>query len=111
MRLRFYAKHDELVREPGARMIIGQPASYVGRRYDVSAGGWPAVETSHDVESDSEAGLRLTTLCRRDGCLWAADEATAAAVGVPYTRTKLLDGAWVADTTPVAAMKALTVKE
>ncbi len=102
--LKFHAREDKLVREPNVRMVIGAKAAYVGRRWDEKLGGFVATEEPFAIREDSEEGQRLALLCVRDGSLWPADEATAAAVGAPFVPVKLQDGAWVA--TQIAVPKS-----
>lgn len=111
MLLRFYAKHDELVREPGVRLIVGHRASYVGRKFDEKTNGFPATAEPFAVSAESAEGQRLATLCQRDGSLWPADEATAQACGVPFQPVEFQSGAWVAAATKTAAKTAKNAKE
>lgn len=94
--LKFYAREDKLVREPGPLPVVGQSVSYVGRRWDAALHGYPATTEPYAVDGASAPGQRLATLCVRDASLWAADEATAAACGASFVPVKFVDGAWIA---------------
>lgn len=118
MKLRFYAKGDLLVSVPGQTILrrnadtgaAGSPVKYVGRVHvpaklrkgpgdsvivDEPASN-PARSEAYECDSDTERGRRLMKLTRRDGSLWPADEATAAACGVPFVATEFSDGEHVA---------------
>ncbi len=95
MKLRFYARDDVPVYHPEVPKRSGQPAYYVGRRYDLAKGGYPATETGEEIESDSEAGVRLMMLCKRDQSLWPADKVTAEACGVEFSDVEFVNNAWV----------------
>lgn len=99
MKLSFYAKEDQLVPVPGAALIVGQPAKYVGRKHALNvsngAAGYPATEAPFVCDSASDVGRRLVQLTARDRCLIPADEETAHACGVAYTPHMYIDGAFV----------------
>lgn len=95
--LKFHARGDMLVREPGSVHMRGAQACYVGRKWDQAAHGFPAVEEPYCVKAGTDDAERLKLLCVRDACLWPADAETAAACGVPFTHHKLVDGSWIAD--------------
>jgi len=105
MKLKFLAKGDGLVREPGVIEIVGTDPHYVGRaKLNLGDGRfcYPAVETAFEVDAASDAGRHLTKLVRRDGCLWPADKETAAACNVKFVPVKYDSGEWV----PEPAKKA-----
>lgn len=94
MKLRFYARDDLMVREVGDVPRVGQPTRYYGRTFDPQTRGYPATREAFEVESDSQDGEKCRKQCRK-GTLWAADEATASAIGVPFVAVEFVDGAWV----------------
>jgi hypothetical protein len=94
--LKFHAREDHLVREPLEHLVKGAVASYVGRRYVAASNSFEAGSEPFAVDSESKEGQRVALLCVRDESLWAADRATAEALGVPFVPIKLVDGAWVA---------------
>lgn len=109
--LRFYAKGDLLVTEPGTAASTareGRPSRYVGRKLAMVGEGrqavasFPATSDPYSCPANSPRGARLIKLTRRDGSLWPADEATARACGVDYVATRFSSGEHVA----VAAKKA-----
>ena len=107
MKLRFYARGDLLVLHPNAIQLVGQPYRYVGRelvQMDVldgepnsKAAAYPATRHPAEFDSDSPEGRRLTKLIRRDQSLWAADEETAEACGVPFVPVSWSHGQWRPD--------------
>ena len=118
MKLRFYAKPGHVCHWPAAMRVTGQVYPYVGR--DLVPGN-PAsgIAVSHPakkepVEIDDEhpdqdtrvRAERLKELTRRDGALWPADEATAAACGVDFVAVEMRDGEWQ----PKAAPPSKTTK-
>lgn len=105
MKLRFLAKADLLVTEPGTTGYAGQVARYVNRAWDEALQGFPAVAEPFACDSDSTDGRRLAKLLRRDACLLPADAETAAFCGVPFQAVTLIDGAWQ-PAPPVAAKSA-----
>lgn len=102
MQLRFLAKADLLVTEPGTTGYAGQVARYINRVWDEAAQGYPAVAEPFVCACDSADGRRLAKLLRRDSCLLPADAETAAFCGVPFQATTLIDGVWQ----PVAVKSA-----
>lgn len=94
MKLKFLAKDDQLVTEPGTTNLAGQVARYIGRVWDDAIHGFPATQTPYECEADSPDGRRLTKLLRRDNCLIPADPATAAACGVEFVPHKFCNGVW-----------------
>lgn len=102
MQLKFLAKADLLVTEPGTTGYAGQVARYINRVWDEALQGYPAVEAPFVCDSDSADGRRLTKLLRRDSCLLPADAETADFCGVPFQPMALVSGAWQ----PVAAKTA-----
>jgi hypothetical protein len=95
VQLKFNAREDQLVREPGiGRGSPGAPASYVGRTFDAKTRGYPAIEDAVEVDSDSDRGRRLAELCRRDGSLWPANRETAEFCGVEFVEVAFKDGVW-----------------
>lgn len=100
MQLKFLARSNLLVTMPGERRIVGQPPEYVGRR--CVDGQFPATTDGFACDSQSEAGIRLAKLARRDAALWPADRATADHCGVPFVEITLKDGEW----TPKPSAKA-----
>lgn len=92
MRLRFYAREDQLVPLPGHRPLVGQAASYVGRKFDAATRGYPATPAPFECDSDSDEGRRLIKMTRRDACLWPADLETADVCGVAFVAVEVRDG-------------------
>jgi hypothetical protein len=79
----------------------GQAPRYVGRKHDPSGPTpFPAIEQVFSCASDSDAGRRLMKIAKRDGSLYAADEATAKACGIEFVRIEFKDGAWVEASKP-----------
>jgi len=116
MLLKFYAKPENVVHRPGPKMI-GQVHQYVGRKFirlddeegkkTGKAGQHVALKEPAVFDSagpEAEQLLRYTS----KGGLWPADEATAAAAGIAFTKLKYDDvqAEWVPDTTPAAAPSA-----
>lgn len=100
--LKFVARGDDLVAEPGVTLYVGQSPRYVNREHvKLASGEWgyPATAEPHTCKADSDEGRRLQLLVVRDRALWPADAATAAACGVPFVPLELHDGVWV----PVSA--------
>lgn len=98
MKLRFYAKGEQLVREPGVIEIVRTPPHYVGRCLAKLEDGrfcYPATEEAFECSVASDTGMRLMRLVKQDGALWPADEATAAACGVAFVELDWADGEWV----------------
>jgi hypothetical protein len=104
MQLRFLAKADLLVTEPGTTGYAGQIARYVNRVWDEASQGFPAIAEPFVCDSDSADGRRLAKLLRRDACLLPADAETAAYCGVQYQAMTLVDGVW--QPAPPVAVKA-----
>lgn len=104
MQLKFLAKADLLVTEPGTTGYAGQVARYINRVWDEALQGFPAVAEPFVCDSDSADGRRLTKLLRRDACLLPADAETAAYCGVPFQAMTLADGVWLP--APVAVKPA-----
>ena len=109
MKLRFYAKDDLLVTEPGSPMMTGQPVRYVGRDFvpgtaatpsgtPAVAAAFPASSEPFECDSDTKRGQDLIRLMRIDTTrhgeqpLWPADQATADACGVPFVAVTVKDG-------------------
>lgn len=101
MQLKFLARGDLLVTVPGWAPVVGQPLPRVGRgfvRGDDSKGippTYPATQEPFVVDSDTPEGRRLMQLIERDGCLWAADHATADICRVKYVELEFRDGEWL----------------
>lgn len=96
MILKFIAREDALAREPGVRPAIGQPARYIGRRFDPAIKGHPATEEPHCFNTERIDPLTLADLKRaaRKGSIWPADDATAAECGVSRPNVAFADGVW-----------------
>jgi len=93
--LKFLAREDMLVREAGVAPQVGQAARYYGRTYDPAQRAYPATKDPFVAEEGSEDGDKCTKQCRK-GALWAADAATASAIGVDFVSTQFRDGAHAA---------------
>jgi len=112
MKLRFYANADALVYIPGSRAGIGQPAHYIGRRYQAPKDGkpasYPATEEPYEVELDrtrlvdEQIFLRYMKLTRR-GDILPADEATAKECGAEYRAATFKDDEWTQPPKPPEA--------
>ena len=107
MKLRFYARDDQLEPYPFLAPSIGQPRRYVGRKFlpavinkgeVVEPANNPAVKDAAEFDSNSQEGKRLAEVVRRDHSLWAADEGTAAFCGVPFVRVRFDEGVWIEGT-------------
>lgn len=120
MKLKFYAKDDLLVTEPGAPMVTGQAVRYVGRElvpgYGPTPNGtpgkgatFPATAEPYECDSETERGQALIrrvyidTTRHNEQPLWPADQATADACGVPFVAVTVKDGVAVpaSSATPV----------
>lgn len=95
MKLKFLAREDLLVREAGITPSIGEASRYYGRTFDPATRGYPASKDPFEVDSESEDGLKCAKQCRK-GALFAADETSAAALGVGFVDHEFMDGAHVA---------------
>ena len=88
MKLRFLAREDLLVRELGVHR-------YYGRTFDAATRGWPATKEGAEFESGTPDAEKCAKSCRK-GELFAADEATAQAVGVGFVAHDFKDGVYTA---------------
>jgi hypothetical protein len=111
MKLRFYARDDQLVPMPGVSPGVGQLPMYVGRRFDAETSSWPAVETAVEFDSDTSAGLRLIELTRRDGALWPADEQTAALCATQFTKVQFKAGVFTVAMAPAVAERRTVIEK
>lgn len=93
-RLKFWAKEDLLVSLPNSVRIVGQPARYVGRKFDPSTKGYPATKEPYECEAKSREGRRLISLMRRESSLYPADQETAEICGVPYNELEFKSSVW-----------------
>jgi hypothetical protein len=109
MKLRFYAREDQLAREPGQRPAIGQAARYIGRTFVpakkerqngadvvVEAASNPASKDAAEFDSERIDAADLDALKRhvRKGAIWCADAETAAFCGATFVPVEFKDGAW-----------------
>lgn len=100
MKLSFYAKPGHCVHWPDRMRVSGRVYQYVGRQYNAETRVHEAlaepvvVDTEHADAEHCRAAERLRRVCARDSALWPADEATAAACGVPFVPVELRDGEW-----------------
>lgn len=83
MLLRFYARPDNVVYPPGPK-LKGRINHYVGRTFDPQSRAHKANDKPAEFDSQTPAGELMRQRVRREHSLWAADEATAAACGVPF---------------------------
>ncbi len=119
MKLKFFAKDDQLVNVPHALHVTGQAAAYVGRSLVIGTAAapasFPASAEPFEVDSTSPPGAALLAHVKKelerhnDLCLWPADEATAKEVGVPFRRVSIKDGVAVVDS--AAPVRAASAKE
>jgi hypothetical protein len=96
MKLRFHSRAGHLVALPGGHRI-GSIPRYIGRTYDPETRAFPATAKPIEVDFAKKPQLaqRLKKLCRRDGSLLPADEATAAHCQVPWAKpVRQDDGEW-----------------
>lgn len=112
MKLRFYARADELVGHPeqlayGFR--TGAPKRYIGRTHVVGEyqespefkvirpASYPAVEAPEEFDTKHlhAAGVQFLQRKTQKGGLWPADAETAAFCGVPLVPVKFVDGEWI----------------
>lgn len=98
MQLKFYAREDALVRRASIAPRIGEAARYYGRTFDPTTRAYVADKLPFAVDSDNVHGEKCRKQCQK-GALWAADKATAAALGVEFIETEWSDGAVTAKTT------------
>ena len=92
--LKFLAKPGHVVHRPGLK-VTGQVAQYVGRRFirlddeegkkTGKAGTHAALKEPAVFADESPEAADLIRYAQKGG-LWPADEATAAAIGVPFTK-------------------------
>jgi hypothetical protein len=94
--LKFIAREDALVREPGIRPAIGQAARYVGRYFDAALRGHPAHDKPAEFDTDKIEPVDVSDLKRaaRKGGIWPADAATAAECGVALPEVEFSEGVW-----------------
>lgn len=97
MKLRFFAKDDELVYVPNFPKVRGAFPQYVGRKFipgTAEAGAqFPATAEPFECDSDDANGQALLNKFRRGKrCLWPADKATAEACGVEFVPVEVKDG-------------------
>lgn len=104
MKLSFLAREDALVREAGVVPRVGQAARYYGRSFDAATRSYPATKEPFVCDDGSEDALKCARQVRK-GAMFAADEATAAAIGVPFVKTEWRDGVHVIATVRVPAAK------
>ncbi len=101
MTLRFHPRHDHRVFYPGLKTANGQPPMYLGRSFVPAAGGKPscspALQDPIECELGSEVAnriIRLMTIDAIDPPFFCADEATAAAAGLPFVKADFEAGVW-----------------
>lgn len=99
MRLRFYAKDDELVYVPNSPKRAGSPPRYVGRSFvpgDAATGtpaSYPATPEPFECDSEDENGRELLGRFKRGRrSLLPADKATADACGVAFVAASVKEG-------------------
>jgi len=92
MKLKFHPNGAQLPRWPGR--FATESYGFVGREFDPKSRANVATVDPAVVDSATAEGRRLVTLCRRDGALLPADEATAAFCGVKFRSIERVDGAW-----------------
>ena len=99
MKLRFFAKDDELVYVPNSPKRQGQPPRYVGRTFvpgDADTGkpaAFPASAEPFECDSDDPNGRELVNrFLRGKRPLLPADKETAAACGVAFVAVSVKDG-------------------
>lgn len=111
-KLSFHARPGLVCHWPGPK-AAGQVSHYIGRTTRVIDGVIVHEPNAEPVVVDANTpeGRRAAELCRRDGALWPADEATARHCGQPYTELERDDvGEWVPRRTARAASVARTPK-
>jgi hypothetical protein len=103
MKLRFFAKDDDLVYVPTSVRMSGQAPQYIGRRLEQGNDGrdgqprkaatFPATEEAWECDADSaDADEILNRFRRGKRRLWPADAETAAACGVEFVRVVVKAG-------------------
>lgn len=115
MQLKFYAKPGHVVHRPGPKMI-GQVHQYVGRKFirlddeegkkSGKAGQHVALKEPAVFDSEGPEAPQLLRYTSKGG-LWPADEATAKAASVDFTKLKFdeTQSEWVADSAPAVDSK------
>jgi hypothetical protein len=96
--LKFVARADLLVREPGSVAVAGAPPRFANRetrKLPSGEWGYPALAEPFTCAANSEDAHRCAILARRDAALWPFDQTTAAACGLPFVPVELVDGEWV----------------
>lgn len=118
MKHRYFAKPDHVVHYPGPRQS-GQIHNYIGRTFTLPdnpkllvrgrpvAGAHRANKEPFEIDSDTPEAADLMRSAQHGG-LWPADDATAQAIGVPFTKLRYDDDAfeWCADSAPARAVSA-----
>jgi hypothetical protein len=100
MMLKFHAKAGDCCPWPNSHHY-GQVRRYVGRQYTApneakgTGATWPAKAEPDEVDAASPHAEHLIRYCAK-GNIWPADEATAAACGVAFTKLERgKDGEWL----------------
>jgi len=103
MKLTVFSNPDCHVSDPNHVRFVGNPAGYIGRRYDPETGTYPLKEEPTEFEAEGRPGQRVLKLLQR-GELLPADEATADAAGVelPASDESKRDAASNGDAKPEA---------
>ncbi len=83
MKLTVTANPDCHVNDPNHVRFVGNPAGYVGRRYDSETGTYPVSNEPSVFELEGRVGARILKLLQR-GELFPADKATADLAGVEF---------------------------
>jgi hypothetical protein len=99
MKLKFLSRAANMVSWPGPKST-GQLPRYVGRTYIPSdrpgvAGVFKADSEPSEIDSENHDAPQLVRQCAKGG-LWAADQQTASACGVPFQALQQgPDGEWI----------------
>jgi hypothetical protein len=112
MKLRLYARTQNLVPDPRQRRTQGEPARYVGREWRQAPFGVFTTEQGAEFETDQLLDDQLNQLRKavvRDRALWCANAETAAFFGVELVALtyNATDAIWTPK--PVAAEAADSV--
>lgn len=83
MKLSVFANPECHVTDPNHVRFVGNPAGYIGRRYDPETGTYPTRPEPSEFDLEGRTGQRVLKLLQR-GELIPADRQTADAAGVEF---------------------------
>jgi hypothetical protein len=83
MKLSVLANPDCHCNDPNHVRFVGNPAGYIGRRYDAETGTYPVSSEPSVFDAEGRTGARVLKLLQR-GEVLPADKQTADAAGVEF---------------------------